>query len=65
VIVPEDPENYVPDPVKMTLWQKTKYVVLKLFQAFGNADFFVIVVTCPDGSLPGSNGSATCSQTMY
>jgi len=65
-ILPEDPENYVPPNIEeMTLEQRIKYIILKLFQAKGgsSSDFLFLASPCPIGTLPtyGPNGMS-CPQ---
>lgn len=64
-IITEDPENYVPpNPEDLSVWQKTKYVILKIFQAFGQGDLFIITTTCPDGSMPSMINHGKCPPTI-
>jgi RHS repeat-associated protein len=70
-IVPDDPENWVPpDPIKLTLWDKIKFGIVKAFQAFGSdgsVEFvpLIMITPCQSGAMPQLGPGGMSCPKMY
>jgi hypothetical protein len=68
-IIPEDPENWVPsNPTTMTGWDKTKFVILKIFQGIDASSSDIIPVLllnpCGPGVMPQFGTKGTVCPNM-
>ncbi len=67
-IITDDPENYVPPTP--TLWDKTKVIILKVFQAFGSDGStevapFIFISPCESGAMPQLGPGGMSCPKMY